>query len=232
VGLPSEFVVVRERARPLAPDDRREMILGAILPLLRERGRDVTSRELAEAAGIAEGTLFRAFGDKESIIQAGVEKLLDPQPFRDALRTIDPRLPLEDKLVEIIELLRERFRGVFTIMAAFEMTGRPPMASPGGGEEWIAIVKDLLAADADRLVVPVETVAYYLRLVAFSASLPPLNQNRTFDAAELATLITHGIAAPAPVVPPFTPQRRAGSPPVVPPSTPSRRGAGPRQSAA
>jgi AcrR family transcriptional regulator len=230
--LPPEFVVVRERARPLAPDDRREMILGAIIPLLRERGRDVTSRELAEAAGIAEGTLFRAFGDKESIIQAGVEKLLDPQPFRDALRTIDPAQPLEDKLVEIIELLRERFRGVFTIMAAFEMTGRPPVPSAGGGEEWIAIVRDLLAKDADRLVVPADTVAYYLRLVAFSAALPPLNVDRTFDASELATLITHGIAASTPVVPPFTPQRRSERGTIVPPSTPPRRAAGQRPSAA
>ena len=197
--LPSEFVVVRERARPLPPDDRRELILGAIIPLLKERGRDVTSRELAEAAGIAEGTLFRAFGDKESIITAAVEKMLDPQPFRDALHTIRRDQSLEDKLVEIIELLRERFRGVFTIMAMFELTGRPPGSpAPGGGEEWIAIVRELLAADVDRLAVPIDTIAYYLRLVAFSSALPPLNQVRSFDASELASLIIHGIAVPPP----------------------------------
>src|SRR5690606_24835873 len=60
VALPPEFLVVRERARPLAPEERREAILDAVLPLLRERGREVTSRELAEAAGVAEGTIFRA----------------------------------------------------------------------------------------------------------------------------------------------------------------------------
>jgi AcrR family transcriptional regulator len=208
VELSSEFVVVRERARPLPPDDRRELILGAILPLLRERGRDVTSRELADAAGIAEGTLFRAFGDKESIIQAGVAKLLDPQPFRDALRTIRRDQPLEDKLVEIIELLRERFRGVFTIMAAFEMTGRPPSPQPGGAEEWIAIVSELLDDDRDRLAVPIDTVAYYLRLVAFSSALPPLNQVRSFDASELASLIIHGIAVPPTTSPRSAPRAR------------------------
>src|SRR5690606_7710841 len=53
VVLPGEFVVVRERARPLSPEERREAILEAVLPLLRERGRDVTSRELAEASGVA-----------------------------------------------------------------------------------------------------------------------------------------------------------------------------------
>src|SRR5690349_19883517 len=129
------FVVVRERARPLPPDDRRELIIGAIIPLLNERGRDVTSRELAEAAGIAEGTLFRAFGDKESIIRAGIEKMLDPEPFRAALRTISRDLSLEDKIAEIIDHLRERFQGVFSIMAAFGIEGPPP-GRPGGAEEW------------------------------------------------------------------------------------------------
>lgn len=196
MGLPSEFVVVRERARPLPPDDRREAILDAIIPLLKERGRNVTSRELAEAAEVAEGTLFRAFGDKESIIQAAVAKMLDPQSFRDALRTIRRDQPLEEKLAEVIEHLQTRFHGVFAIMAAFELTGRPP-GPPAGGEEWIAIVRELLESDADRLAVPAETIAYYLRLVAFSSSLPPFNTARSFDAAELATLITHGVAAPA-----------------------------------
>ena len=193
--LPPGFVVVRERARPLPPDDRREAILEAIIPLLQERGRNVTSRELAEAAEVAEGTLFRAFGDKESIIQAALAKMLDPQPFRDALRTIRSDLSLEEKLAQIILHLQERFHGVFAIMAAFELTGRPPMPA-AGGEEWIAIVCELLENDSDCLAVPAETIAYYLRLVAFSSSLPPFNLTRSFDAAELATLITHGVASP------------------------------------
>jgi AcrR family transcriptional regulator len=193
VQLAPGFVVVRERARPLPPDDRREMILGAIIPLLRERGRDVTSRELAEAAGIAEGTLFRAFGDKESIIQAGLEKMLDPEPFRAALRTIRHELPLEEKLTEVIELLRGRFEGVFAIMTAFGLE-RPPQGRPGGFEEWVEIVTDLLENDVHQLAVPAETIAYYVRLVAFASVLPPLNAARSFDSAELATLVTHGIA--------------------------------------
>ncbi|MCU1430433.1 MAG: DNA-binding transcriptional regulator, AcrR family, partial [Actinomycetia bacterium] len=37
------------------------MIVAATLPLLLEHGDRVTSRQIAEAAGIAEGTIFRAF---------------------------------------------------------------------------------------------------------------------------------------------------------------------------
>ena len=42
----------RERARPLAPADRREAIITATRPLLYEHGRDTTTKLIAEAAGI------------------------------------------------------------------------------------------------------------------------------------------------------------------------------------
>ena len=49
------------RAAPLSPDERRRAIVDAVLPLLIEHGRAVTTRQMAEAAGIAEGTIFRVF---------------------------------------------------------------------------------------------------------------------------------------------------------------------------
>ena len=86
------------------------MIVDAVIPLLIEHGRDVTtSRQIAEAAGIAEGTIFRVFGDKETLVQAAIEKYLDPEPLREALRCIDPALPLEHKVRAVILLLHERF---------------------------------------------------------------------------------------------------------------------------
>ena len=48
----------------MAPEDRRKAILEALIPLLVEQGGDVTTKEIAEAAGIAEGTIFRVFPDK------------------------------------------------------------------------------------------------------------------------------------------------------------------------
>jgi AcrR family transcriptional regulator len=194
VVLPDEFVVVRERARPLAPGDRRERILEAVLPLLLEKGRDVTSRELAEAAGIAEGTVFRAFGDKETLLAAGLEKLLDPVPFREELRRIPDDLSFEDKVTAIIEALRLRFREVFRIMTLFQMEGPPPRRE-ASNEDWLEIVRELLEPDLARLAVPVDTVAWYLRLVAFGSSIEPFNHFRRFDSAELATIVVHGVSA-------------------------------------
>lgn len=197
VALPEEFVVVRERARPLAPDDRREAILDAVLPLLLEKGRDVTSRELAEAAGIAEGTVFRAFGDKESLLAAGLEKLLAPEPFRAELRRIPHDLPFEDKVTAVIEALRGRFREVFRIMSLFQVEGPPPRRE-AANEDWLDIVRDLFSGDTDRLGVPLDTLAWYLRLVAFGASIEPFNHFRPFDSAELATVVTHGVSVSSP----------------------------------
>ena len=62
----------RLRAEPLAPDDRRRAIVEAVIPLLVERGATATTRQMAEAAGIAEGTIFRVFPDKAALIHEAV----------------------------------------------------------------------------------------------------------------------------------------------------------------
>ena len=61
------------------------MIVAATLPLLLEHGDRVTTRQIAEAAGIAEGTIFRVFADKDEIIVAVIEAALDPAPLEAAL---------------------------------------------------------------------------------------------------------------------------------------------------
>ncbi|MDQ4138635.1 MAG: TetR/AcrR family transcriptional regulator [Actinomycetota bacterium] len=181
----------RERAKPLSPEERREAILWAVLPLIKEHGREVSTRQLAEAAGVAEGTLFRAFGDKESLLEAAVEKLLDPLPLIEALRSIDPDLPLGEKLEEMLSHLRNRFAGIFRVMAALGMKGRPPL--PPSSASWIAVVRELLEPHADELTAPAETVAYWLRLQAFASTLPTFNDPYEFSTGELARLATRGV---------------------------------------
>jgi AcrR family transcriptional regulator len=48
--------------------------------LLVERGKDVSTREIAEAAGIAEGTIFRVFATKDAIIEAIFADAFDWRP--------------------------------------------------------------------------------------------------------------------------------------------------------
>ena len=57
----------RGRAR-WRPTSAGAPIVDAVVPLLLEHGGDVTTRQIAEAAGIAEGTIFRVFPDKAALL--------------------------------------------------------------------------------------------------------------------------------------------------------------------
>jgi AcrR family transcriptional regulator len=57
----------KRRAPAVKPDERREMLMRAVLPLVVEHGAAVTT---ARVAGIGEGTIFRAFADKDELLEA------------------------------------------------------------------------------------------------------------------------------------------------------------------
>jgi AcrR family transcriptional regulator len=179
------------RARPLSVDDRRAMILEAVMPLLAEHGRDISSKQIAEAAGIAEGTVFRAFGDKESLIEAAIVKFLDPEKLRRGLRTIDARLPLEQKILAVVTLMRQRFGEVFRIMS---MVGGGPPPRRKQRHEFDAIIERLLEPEIAELNWPPERVVHIIRLIAFASSLPAFNEHTEFTESELASIVLYGIA--------------------------------------
>lgn len=175
------------------------MIVDAITPLLLEHGRDLTSRQLAEAAGVAEGTLYRAFGDKESLIDAAIAQYLDPEPMRASLRQIDPDSPLEEKVFMLLVILRERFARVFRIMAVLG-ADRPNL--PSQGEAYFAIVRDCLAPDVAQLQWTTDQIGQVIRLVAFSTAFPQLNDGLELTTEELTSIVLHGVAGTAPAAHP------------------------------
>jgi AcrR family transcriptional regulator len=179
------------RARPLSVDDRQAMIIDAVIPLLPEFGRDLTSKQIAEAAGVAEGTIFRAFGDKETLIEAAIAKFLDPEPMRRELQEIDGALPLDEKLERVITIMRARFGEIFRVMAMVG-TRRPP--APKARHEFARIIAEVLEPELTRLNWPAVRIAHIIRLVTFASSFPLLNEGVEFSSQELTRLVLYGIA--------------------------------------
>jgi AcrR family transcriptional regulator len=105
----------RSRAPGLTPEDRRRAIVDATLPLVLERGTAVTTREIAEASGIAEGTIFRVFADKDALLQAVVDRALDTGPLEARLAEIDRSLPLDVRLTQAVAVLQERTTGMWQL---------------------------------------------------------------------------------------------------------------------
>jgi AcrR family transcriptional regulator len=191
VPVDTEASSPRERARPLPPDDRRAELIRCVIPLLKQHGRDVSTRQIAEACGVAEGTLFRAFGDKESLIAAAID--FDPLPLRTAIRSVNPALSAEGKVQAVLELLHERFQGVIGLMSALRVTHEPPPIARTASESWLEAFEELMAPHHDELSAPVATVGHYLRLIAFATAIPPINAPHEFVPDELLPLVTRGV---------------------------------------
>ena len=90
----------------MSADDRRRALVDVTLPLLLEHGRTVTTRQIAEAAGVAEGTIFRVFESKDDLVQATLDRAFDIEPFLEDLRRIDPDQPLRALVTEMVTLLQ------------------------------------------------------------------------------------------------------------------------------
>lgn len=123
----------RKRADPLPADRRRSAIVEATRALLVEHGEMVTTRQIARAAGVAEGTIFGVFADRDAVIAAVVDAACDWAPTEDALRALDPGDRLEALLTDVIELLQRR-----TIEGWRLLSSVGPRSRTLPGAPWVA----------------------------------------------------------------------------------------------
>lgn len=184
----------------MSPEQRREAIIAATLPLVREHGFAVSTRQIAEAAGIAEGTIFRVFEDKESLLRQVVEAAVDPADTERRLAAIGTDLPLEDRLLVVAQILHERLTSVFQLMAAIGFQ-RPPgddgRNQPPRHAGIMAIIAELVEPDRERLRVPPAELARRLRILAFAGFHPLINDHEPMTPDEVVDLLLHGVSVPA-----------------------------------
>ncbi len=180
----------------MSVEDRRESILDAVVPLLLSHGADITTKDIADAAGIAEGTIFRAFTDKDELIQLAVARFMDPEPTFVALEHIDPGLELEAKVRAVVEVFRERFAGVIGVVSAL---GHQKSAHDTHGRRERdaraeALFATLFAPDVDRFRIEPGLAVFFIRLLTFGTAMPMFTSDRDVDTDQLVDFIMQGIS--------------------------------------
>jgi AcrR family transcriptional regulator len=192
------------RAEPLAPDDRRRAIIAAVIPLLIEHGSAVTTKQMAEAAGIAEGTIFRVFPDKHALIHEAVRFSMDPAPVVQALSEIDQSTPFEGQLTEAARIIFQRFQGVIALITALRTSPSPDAAPPAGPPPFVAeanaaingALTELFERHRDRLrIEPARATAAFRGLILASGH-PMMGHGEKLTVDEIVDVLLMGIAEP------------------------------------
>ena len=199
------------RATPMAPDERRRAIVDAVVPLLLANGDDVTTRQIAEAAGIAEGTIFRVFPDKKSLMLAAAEEAINPadgQAAFDEAMAADP--DLRPQVVAAAQRILDRMRMTMAVMMAVRSHlwddeahrqhhegGKhfgPPQFVLDAQAELHRRLTGLFEPHRAELAVEPEVAALALRSLVFGASRPELGMVPVLDADQIADLLLQGVA--------------------------------------
>lgn len=196
----------RQRVPALSREERRAALIAATVPLVREHGTKVSTRQIADAAGVAEGTIFGVFKDKASLLRAAVLAALDPQPLLQGLKAIDPTLPLRPRLVAAARLVREHVAGHGELFLAvrgplFADDRRSLVEHMSSRYLILNELTALIEPDAGLLR---RTPAIAARLLLSLVGSPPGSfgvLDEDLDAEDAVSLVLDGLLVPQPIQP-------------------------------
>ncbi len=193
------------RAEPLTPDERRLAIIVAVAPLLVEHGATATTKQMAEAACVAEGTLFSVFPDKRSLILATIKHHMDPTPLRAVLHAAAAQLLLEDQLAyaarHILQLVTEMavLGNVLHTLPRGDSEGHP-QGRPSFMKEWSAAATEgiiaLLEPYRERLRLPPSRIAPQFLGLLFASRWSAVEAEQTLSDLEIIDIFLHGVELP------------------------------------
>ncbi|HET9517566.1 MAG TPA: TetR/AcrR family transcriptional regulator [Actinoplanes sp.] len=193
----------RRRVPAMAPDERRAALIAATVPLVMQHGVSVSTRQIAQAAGVAEGTIFGVFPDKDSLVQAALLQAVDPGDAIAELTAIDATADLRQRLVAATTLLRRRFAEYAPVFAAARCLAFGPDASPEVGRtllanraRLLAALADLIAPDRQALRRSPDSLARLLVLLIGAGAHGMFGDTEAFSDAELVALLLDGLLIP------------------------------------
>ncbi len=159
---------------------------------------------MAEAAGVAEGTIFSVFPNKSSVIIEAVKVTMDPEPVRTAISQIPTTDPLERQLESVAGILLERSARVGTLVGVLRTLQPDGMEKPEGAHRFVTrsntailnALTNLFERHQNDLRVEPERAAVAFLGFVFANAHPLLLAEAKPGAAEIVDMLLRGIAAP------------------------------------
>jgi AcrR family transcriptional regulator len=188
----------RRRVPALSPDERRAAIIAATIPLLRTHGAAVTTKQIAEAAGVAEGTIFGVFPDKASLILAALGTAFDQETVLCQLGAIDPQAPLRERMRDAAAILMRRFETNAQLMMVartlpMEVGRRQVEQLMEGRRRLTETVAAIIEPDRARLRRSPATTAGMLVLLSIASVRPELAEPDALDAEGVVAVLLDGL---------------------------------------
>lgn len=198
----------RRRAPAMSLDERRGAIVQAALPLLVEHGAHLSTRQVADAAEIAEGTVFRVFADKDELLRACLSEAFRTDDLCARIRQVPVEQDVPARLVDAGMLVLEHMAQLGAMMQSLAASGYNIHQQRAQDQDQRAAEEDdparfmreltdattvLLAPDEHRLRIPADQlVRMFLGLLTSTRFDPLASQDRRAAVAQRVDVLLNG----------------------------------------